>query len=140
MTASKETLERTIARSRALHLSMMKETVQLRRPSTSAGTRNETTGDYTLAAPTTIYTGVGQIRAAGWIGQDQDVGDRELRLIRAQFRLPHTVDVRENDELEVLTSENDPLLVGQEYRITDVILDGWTVVRRGYIEELKLNP
>jgi hypothetical protein len=136
LTASEATLDATITRSRALHLSMMKETVRITRPGTGAGTWNDTTGDHEPAAPTNVYEGVGQIRAAGWIGQDQDTGEREVRLIRSQFRVPHTVDLHENDLLEVLTSENDPLLPGRKYRITDVIRDGWTVIRRGYLEEL----
>lgn len=136
---SKATLDATIARSRALHESMMKETVRLTRPVAGAGTFNESTGDYDFPAPTIEYEGIGQVRAAGWIGQDQETGEAEVRLIRAQFRLPHAVEVHENDELEVLTSENDPQLPGMRYRVSDVILDGWTVVRRGYLEELKVR-
>jgi hypothetical protein len=98
-------------------------------------TFNPSTGEYTPAGTTTIYTGACNVRPRG-SGSDVQVGEQELRLSTYVGKLPVNTAVKKDDVLTVTASTYDAGMVGKSFRITDVPSDGWQIARAVGLEEV----
>lgn len=105
---------------------------------TAPGAFNPTTGE--IGAPTTetVYAGRCNAREVAWEGSDVGLAAAaqagrsaaEVRLRRVELRFPHDTAVLADDVVTITKAQHDSDLVGEEFRITDVLLDAWQIVRR----------
>lgn len=100
------------------------------------GTLNPTTGVWTPATTTVIYSGPCLLRAFTWEGTDVQHGDMEVRLRRVRAKFPVDTPVDMDDIIVPTASTYDSSMVGLSFRVTDVARDGWQIVRWTIAEEI----
>jgi len=132
------TVDSVIAHFRRREEGLFSEEVRVTR-STGEGVLDTETGKVTDPEPEEIYEGPGQVRSWPWQGTDVTVGEGEVRIRRAQAKLPHDTEVRKDDIVEVLESRHDAGLVGRSYRVTDVLHDGWQITRKVIAEDVTVE-
>lgn len=128
-------LAETIAYFRRAEEELFTEAVLVERR-TASGAFNPGTG--TIGAPTvqTVYVGPGNLRSHKWEGTDVTTGEREVRLRGTRVKLPADTGLQKDDDVFVTSSIHDADLVGRVYRVTDVLHDGWQIVRVAIVEEV----
>ena len=129
------TLGSSIALFRRRREAMFSATCTVVRPA-GTGEFDPDTGAVVDDPATAVYSGACDVREMAWQGTDVQVAEREQRFRRAEVWLPHDTDVRKDDVVTVTASTHDAQLVGQAFRVTDVFLDAWQVVRRAIAEKV----
>lgn len=99
----------------------MVDTCTITRAGTGSGSFNETTGQYTAPARTTIYSGPCRIQITALIAssQDSNAGERVATVQVSELQLPiaGTGDVSYNDVAEITASVHDAELVGRKFTV-----------------------
>lgn len=83
-----------------------------------------------------IYEGKCTIRSFIWEGASTQAGEREVRLRGARLKLPKDTPTKKDDVVTVLTSEHDAGLPGKTFRVTDVYVDDYQIVRVAVMQEV----
>jgi hypothetical protein len=96
---------------------------------------NETTGAYTPAAPTTVYTGKCRVKPRNLADRVVDAGEQTVSLWPFQVSIPFAAIDVELDDLVTVTASVDPSLVGRELRIRSVTRGTFVTARRLECEE-----
>lgn len=128
-------LDSARARFQRRHRELFRDEARIERPS-GTSTLNPTTGELVPDPPTLLYEGRAQFRAQRWDGTDVMVGGGEVRLKGTRLHLPKDTEVQHDDLVTCTVSTFNADLVGRIYRVTDVFLEGWQVVRTCLIEEV----
>jgi hypothetical protein len=129
-------LDTAISRFRRRQADLFRDTATVKRPSTTDGTLDPVTGEWTPATATTIYTGACLIRAFVWEGTDVSVGGTEVRLRRVRAKFPVDIDIQHDDMIIPTASTYDESLIGVSFRVTDSFRDGWQIARVCIAEEV----
>jgi hypothetical protein len=132
-------VDAAIARFRRRQEGLFTEEVEVRRPA-GEGAFDPDTGLHEGAVPGAVYEGPALVRSFSWEGTDVQTGEREVRLRGARAKFPHDTAVRKDDVVVVTSSRHDGGLAGRRYRITDVLHDGWQIVRVAVLEEATGTP
>lgn len=97
---------------------------------------DETTGDWTTPAGSTIYAGKAKIRLQGvTVGYDREVGGGDIRVNTLILAVPAGTPI-EADDIATVTASRDADLVGRKYRVTDVMRSTWQITRKAMLEEI----
>lgn len=96
------------------------------------------TGEYTTPAGSTIYSGVCEVQVSdGLNARESEAGGTELTLSRVTVRVPLTVDdVEPGDIVTIDSSEADPALETQEFRVVTVVASTHATARRLQVERV----
>lgn len=126
-----------LAGMRATSTAAMPDTVAITRPA-DGGTLNPTTGAWTPAAATPIYTGPGRVRPPSSATEMERIfGDLERTVQRYIGVIPWDADVPErNDRLEV-TAGTDPDIGGRSFRVVAVAFGANHIDRQLGLEEVE---
>lgn len=110
------------------------ETVEVTR---KTGVEDFVDGEYVPASSTVVYAGAGRIRSQGnHVGYDSQVGGSDVRFNRFVMNVEAGTDLAVDDRVLVTSARFDGEMVGRTFRITDVLLDGFTIHRRAMLEEV----
>lgn len=131
-------IDTTVQRMRAKERRTWRSAGRLTRASDGPAVLDEETGKETPADPELVYEGPCQVRlSSGGTGRhDAQAGEREIRLSSLRAKLPHDVDARVDDWLEVTDSKHAENLVGRRFRVTDVLWRDLHVVTEVLLEEV----
>lgn len=131
-------IDTTVQRKRAKERRTWRSEGRLTRASDGPAELDEDTGKQTPAAPELIYEGPCQVRlSAGGTGRrDAQAGEQEVRLSSLRAKVPHDVDARVDDWLEITASKFSENLVGRKFRVTDVLWKDLHVVTEILLEEV----
>lgn len=110
-------LASTVARGRARHLRLMRDTVSIVRP--GAPVWNETTGKYTTPVSTQIYNG--PVRLVAWRGNEEHAAEAEVAVIRYRLALPAdgSLPALARRDVATVTASLDSALVGVVLVLTE---------------------
>jgi hypothetical protein len=97
---------------------------------------DDTTGTYTPATPTTVYTGVCKVRPSNLSGNTTaQAGEREVSLWPFSVSIPVAEDA-DLDDVVTVTASLDPSLVGRTLRVRSVARGTYLTARRLDCEEV----
>lgn len=101
---------------------------------------NATTGEYTDAEGTTIYTGPCEVQLSdGLNAATNDTGGQVVTVTRLTVKVPMSVEgVRIDDLVTITASLLDADLVGREYRVISRFAKTFATSRRFEVEETSL--
>lgn len=137
-----------LARGQATWLATATDTCRITKPGVGAKTFNETTLQNTYPARVVVYEGPCRVQVKVDINSnvvETTAGDREWTYLVAQLQLPvstpagatgDVADVDVDHICEVLTSPNDPTLVGVVYNLQGIYHKSQGVYRRFRAREL----
>lgn len=128
-------VDSAIARFRRRQADLFRDEGTLSRPVTG-GSLNTTTGVWTPTTTAEIYSGPCLLRSFTWEGTDVEFGEIEIRLRRLRAKFPVDTDVQLDDIFVPSASIHDESLIGLSFRVTDVVRDGWQIVRIAIMEEI----
>lgn len=117
---------------RATAATAMPDTATITR-SAASGTLNESTGVWTPAATTTIYTGRCRVRPVTSADQDVVFGDTQITKQRYLGSFPHTVSPQIDDVVTV-TSSSDPTIDTRSFKVVVVSSSSWLIDRKVGLE------
>lgn len=126
---------------------IMQDTCKItRRPADTGrykkGELNKLTGKLTKASPITVYEGACFISPSGLVSRSrmEDVGGLETSQLGYDTALPYSApEILPGDEVEVLTSKYDPLMVGEKFIAKSMDLSTATVMRRFRMEGMETS-
>lgn len=98
------------------------------------GTLNESTGEWTPTATTTIWTGKGRVRPPTTEEMAVLFGETELAKQRYVATLPYDVPEIKVDDVLTVTEGSDPRIAGLAFRVTLVSSGSWLIDRRLALE------
>lgn len=109
-----------LARGRRARTVLMRDAVTIGRPS-GPPVFDDTTGEYTPAATTPVYSGRADVKPRATAGSEIEAGERQLVLRDYDVALPWTAAVTvEVDDLLTVTGSDDPTFVGRVLTVTAV--------------------
>lgn len=93
---------------------------------------DDSTGTYTEGAPTTVYEGACRIRKPAAAPQNADAGEASWAVDQYVLSLPiaGSSDVTDGNDVEILTSANDPATVGLLLTVSGVHVQTHSTARR----------
>lgn len=125
-----------IARFRAREMALMRSTCKITRGGSQTFDPDEGSMVPDEEEPDSIYEGPCTIRSFIWEGANTQAGEREVRLRGARLKTPADTPVKKDDIVTVLTSVHDAALVDKVYRVTDVFVDDYQIVRVAVMQEV----
>lgn len=128
-------VDTAIARFRVRQRSVFRDTATVTRPG-EGGTLNPTTGVWTPAVTTAVYSGACLLRAFTWQGTDVQHGDVEVRIRGVRAKFPVDTPIEMDDVVVPTASTYDESIVGISFRVTDVFRDGWQISRVCILDEI----
>lgn len=110
-----------LARGRARHQLLMLDTVLITRG--GGRTYNETTQQYDVVPPTTVYNG--PCRVVVWRGNEEQAAEAEVNVYRYRLDLPFTdtTPVIQRRDTATITASVNPWMVGKAMTITEPEID-----------------
>lgn len=100
------------------------------------GQNREATGEAVPVYGQTVYAGRCRLQLRGLAGQNMDVGEQRVDLLRAELQLPIAVTGLAVDDRVEITASLDPDLAGRLFRLSDLFHKTHATARRVMIEEV----
>lgn len=84
----------------------------------------------------TVYEDKGYIQVANTQGSDLSIAGADYTIQQSRVHVPHDVELRVDDEVEVTVSPTSPLLIGRTFRVDKLLHKTRGTAHRAAVEEV----